>query len=139
MNITGTNLKNLRLKKNITLDQLAAEINEIYNASITGSMLSKWETGKATPIYDHLKRLALYFDVTTDFLLGFNKTDNLNIINSDNNLDTNNKELRFSKKARNIKAITKLLEDDKITNKDVLFIKDFIHLFMSRKDKNPYR
>ena len=102
-------------------------------------MLSKWETGKATPIYDHLKRLALYFDVTTDFLLGFNKTDNLNIINSDNNLDTNNKELRFSKKARNIKAITKLLEDDKITNKDVLFIQDFIHLFMSRKDKNPYR
>ena len=139
MNITGTNLKNLRLKKNITLDQLAAEINEIFNVSITGSMLSKWETGKATPIYDHLKRLALYFDVTTDFLLGFNKTDNLNIINSDNNLDTNNKELRFSKKARNIKAITKLLEDDKITNKDVLFIKDFIHLFMSRKDKNPYR
>ena len=139
MNIIGTNLKNLRLKKNITLDQLAAEINEIFNVSITGSMLSKWETGKATPIYDHLKRLALYFDVTTDFLLGFNKTDNLNIINSDNNLDTNNKELRFSKKARNIKAITKLLEDDKITNKDVLFIKDFIHLFMSRKDKNPYR
>ena len=139
MNIIGTNLKNLRLKKNITLDQLAAEINEIFNVSITGSMLSKWETGKATPIYDHLKRLALYFDVTTDFLLGFNKTDNLNIINSDNNLDTNNKELRFSKKASNIKAITKLLEDDKITNKDVLFIQDFIHLFMSRKDKNPYR
>jgi len=139
MNIIGTNLKNLRLKKNITLDQLAAEINEIFNVSITGSMLSKWETGKATPIYDHLKRLALYFDVTTDFLLGFNKTDNLNIINSDNNLDTNNKELRFSKKASNIKAITKLLEDDKITNKDVLFIQDFIHLFMSRKNKNPYR
>ena len=139
MNITGKNIKNLRLKKNITLDELAAEINEIFNVSITGSMICKWETGKATPIYDHLKRLASYFNVTTDFLLGFNQTDNLNIINSDNNLDINNKRLRFSRKDSEIKAITKLLEDDKITNKDVLFIQDFIHLFVSRKDKNPYR
>ena len=139
MNIIGTNLKDLRLKKNITLDKLADEINERFNISITRSMISKWETGKAAPIYDHLKRLALYYDVTTDFLLGFDQTDNLNTINSDNNLDTNNKRLRSSKKASNIKAITKLLEDDKITNKDLLFIQDFIHLFVSRKDKNSYR
>ena len=139
MNIIGTNLKDLRLKKNITLDKLADEINERFNINITRSMISKWETGKAAPIYDHLKRLALYYDVTTDFLLGFDQTDNLNTINSDNNLDTNNKRLRFSKKASNIKAITKLLEDDKITNKDLLFIQDFIHLFVSRKDKNSYR
>lgn len=139
MNITGTKLKNLRLKKNITLEQLAAEISEIFNVSITGSMLSKWETGKAAPIYDHLKRLASYYDVTTDFLLGFDKNYNLTMIDSDNNLNTNNKKLRFSKKVSNIKSIIKLLEDDKITNKDLLFIQDFIHLFISRKDTNPYR
>ena len=138
MNIIGTNLKNLRLKKNITLDQLATEINEIFNISITGSMLSKWETGKAAPIYDHLKRLASYYNVTTDFILGFNEYDNLTMIDSDNNLDTNKKS-RYSKKTSNIKAIAKLLEDDKITNKDLLFIQDFIHLFLSRKDRNPYR
>ena len=46
MNIIGTNLKDLRLKKNITLDKLADEINERFNISITRSMISKWETGK---------------------------------------------------------------------------------------------
>lgn len=59
MNIIGINLKNLRLKKNVTLDQLAAEISQ-----------------------------------------------------------------RF---------------DSKITNKDLLFMQEFIHLYISRKDKNPYR
>lgn len=137
MNSIGINLKNLRLKKNITLNELAAEINRIYNISITGSMLSKWETGKALPIYDHLKRLALYYNVTTDFLLGFDKYD-LDIIDPNDNLDTNTQK-RFSKKASNIKAIVELLEDDKITNKDIVFIQDFIRLFLSRKDTNPYR
>ena len=47
MNILGTNLKNLRLKKKITLEQLAAEINEIFNVSINKGMISRWETGKA--------------------------------------------------------------------------------------------
>lgn len=139
MNITSAILKNLRIKKNITLDQLSADLNEIFNINITGSMLSKWETGKAAPVYDHLKRLASYYDVTTDFLLGFDQYENLTGINSDNNLDITNKKIRYSKKQNNIEVITKLLEDDKITNKDLLFIQDFIHLFTSRKDKNLYR
>jgi transcriptional regulator with XRE-family HTH domain len=139
MNITGTILKNLRIKRNITLDQLAAKLNEMFDINITGSMLSKWETGKAAPVYDHLKRLASYYDVTTDFLLGFDQYENLTCINSDNNLDITNNKIRYSKKQNNIKIITELLEDDKITNKDLLFIQDFIHLFISRKDKNLYR
>lgn len=139
MNITGTILKNLRIKRNITLDQLAAELNEMFTINITGSMLSKWETGKAAPVYDHLKRLASYYDVTTDFLLGFDQYENLTSINSDDNLDLTNKKIRYSKKQNNIKLITELLEDDKITNKDLLFIQDFINLFISRKDKNLYR
>ena len=139
MNITGAILKNLRIKKNITLDQLAAELNKMFTINITSSMLSKWETGKAAPVYDHLKRLASYYDVTTDFLLGFDQYENLTSIDSDNNLDIHNKKTRYSKKQNNIKVITELLEDDKITNKDILFIQDFIHLFLSRKDKNLYR
>lgn len=54
-------------------------------------MLSKWETGKAAPIYNHLKRLASYYDVTTDFLLGFNQDNNLAMTDSNNNLDTSKK------------------------------------------------
>lgn len=139
MNITGTILKNLRLKKNITLDQLAAEINELFNITITGSMLSKWETGKAAPVYDHLKRLATYYDVTTDFLLGFDQYENLTNIDPDNNLDINSQKIRYSKKQNNIKIVAELLADDEVTNKDVIFIQNFIKLFKSRKDKNLYR
>ncbi|MFL0168661.1 helix-turn-helix domain-containing protein [Candidatus Clostridium helianthi] len=146
MNITGKILKNLRLNKNITLDQLADEINEMFKISITGSMLSKWETGKANPIYDHLKRLASYYNVTTDFLLGFNQdekldlgtTTNNNINNNNNNLDTNGK-FRCSKKPNNIKRLVKLLEDDKITNKDVVILKDLVQVLISKKHKNLYR
>lgn len=139
MNSIGINLKNLRLKKNITLNELAAEINRIYNISITGSMLSKWETGKAAPVYDHLKRLASYYDVTTDFLLGFDQYENLTAIDSENNSDINNNKIRYSKKHNNIKIVAELLEDDEVTNKDVIFIQNFIKLFKSRKDKNLYR
>jgi transcriptional regulator with XRE-family HTH domain len=139
MNITGTILKKLRLKRNITLDQLASELNELFNINLTGSMLSKWETGKAAPVYDHLKRLASYYDVTTDFLLGFDQYENLTTIDSESNLDINNKKIRYSKKQNNIKIVAELLEDDEVTNKDVIFIQNFIKLFKSRKDKNLYR
>lgn len=144
MNITGKILKNLRLNKNITLDQLADEINEMFKISITGSMLSKWETGKANPIYDHLIRLASYYNVTTDFLLGFNQDEKLDLrtttttTNNNNNLDTNGK-FRCSKKPNNIKRLVKLLEDDKITNKDVVILKDLVQVLISKKHKNLYR
>ncbi|MFT8343408.1 MAG: helix-turn-helix transcriptional regulator [Clostridium beijerinckii] len=141
MNITGKILKNLRLNKNITLDQLADEINEMFKISITGSMLSKWETGKANPIYDHLKRLASYYNVTTDFLLGFNQDEKLDLgttTTTNNNLDTNGK-FRCSKKPNNIKRLVKLLEDDKITNKDVVILKDLVQVLISKKHKNLYR
>ncbi|NMF06687.1 helix-turn-helix domain-containing protein [Clostridium beijerinckii] len=138
MNITGKILKNLRLNKNITLDQLATQINEMFKISITGSMLSKWETGKASPIYDHLKRLASYYNVTTDFLLGFNQDENLELVNHNDNLGKKGRS-SYSKKANNIKRLVKLLEDDKITNKDVLILKDFVQVSLSRKHKNLYR
>lgn len=141
MNITGKILKNLRLNKNITLDQLADEINEMFKISITGSMLSKWETGKANPIYDHLIRLASYYNVTTDFLLGVNQDEKLDLgttTTNNNNLDKNGK-FRCSKKPNNIKRLVKLLEDDKITNKDVVILKDLVQVLISKKHKNLYR
>lgn len=98
-------------------------------------MISKWETGKATPVYDHLKRLASYYSVTTDFLLGFDHYGNL----TNTDLDTSKNKLRFSKKHSKIAAINKLLENDKITSKDLSLLETFIEIFISRKDKNLYR
>jgi hypothetical protein len=63
------------------------------NIIITSSMLSIWGNGKLAHVYDQLKHLASYYNVTTDFLLGFKKYDNLAVVDSNNNLDTNKKYL----------------------------------------------
>lgn len=102
-------------------------------------MLSKWETGKSSPVYDHLKRLASYYDVTTDFLLGFDHYENLTSVNYSTESADAKSQIRYSKRNKKLDDVVKLLESDKITHKDLCFIEDFIHLFISRKDKNLYR
>lgn len=125
MRTTGTILKNLRLNKKITLDQLAIEMNEKFNIKITRSMLSKWETDKAAPVYSHLKHLALYYNVSTDFLLDFNKYGKE--ISCD--LEVDRKKRVTSRKFRTIEETIKLLNDDRFSNKDIKFIRDFIQMY----------
>lgn len=60
-------LKNLREKENITREHLAKALDITYSA------LSKYETGKREPDFDLLQKLATYFNVTTDYLLGVSK------------------------------------------------------------------
>lgn len=132
MNNIGTILKELRLKNNLTLEELAEEINKEYNVKLTKSMISKWETGKATPVYDHLKRLALYYNVTTDFILGFDNYENL-ITDSE---DTSKRTIRSPRKHNAIKSIAFSLENDKITTRDVLLVQGIIDLIISGKSNN---
>lgn len=66
----ATQLKKLRTNKGISQLALAEMLG------ISQQAIGKWETGKATPDYDNLKRLANYFNVTTDFLLGENSKVN---------------------------------------------------------------
>lgn len=62
--ILGERLKALRTEKNIGQNLLAKEL-ELSNASI-----SYWETGKQMPTAEAIFKLANYFDVTSDYLLG---------------------------------------------------------------------
>lgn len=62
----GKRIKYLREKENIKRAQLADSIGLSYHA------LSKYETGEREPEYDILCRIARYFHVSVDFLLGFN-------------------------------------------------------------------
>lgn len=39
MNITGTILKNLRMKKHLTLEELANELNDKFDINITRSII----------------------------------------------------------------------------------------------------
>ena len=57
-------LKELRLEKGIGQNKLAADLC-LSNASI-----SYWENGKQEPTASAVVKLACYFDVSTDYLLG---------------------------------------------------------------------
>jgi len=87
MNITSAIIKRLRDKKNITLEELVIEVNEKFNININKNMIAKWESGKSNPQYDQLKCLALYYKVTTDFLLGFDLDKFIDVIDLRNDLE----------------------------------------------------
>jgi repressor LexA len=69
MNNTGEILKNLRLKNNLTLEELANNLNTKYGCKLNKGMISKWESGKSEPRFEYAKYLANYFNVSLDFLL----------------------------------------------------------------------
>ena len=62
----GARLRLLRQAKNMTQLQLANQLR------LTKSVISAYETDLRLPSYDILVKLAAIFDVTTDYLLGVN-------------------------------------------------------------------
>lgn len=73
--IFGNRLKKLRVDKDLNQEQLGELIG------VTKATISNWENGKGYADGDTLIKLANYFEVTTDYLLGFN-TDDINNINA---------------------------------------------------------
>ena len=57
-------LKELRNKKGLTQTEFA----KIFG--ISSGTIAMWETGKRTPDKDMIIKIARYFDVSTDYLLG---------------------------------------------------------------------
>lgn len=60
----GNILKTLRLKSNMTQAQLAQKLG------LTKSVISAYETGLRLPSYDILIHIAEIYNVSTDYLLG---------------------------------------------------------------------
>ena len=60
----GEKLKTLRTVRGLTQQQLATRIG------ITKSVISSYESSMRSPSLDSLKKIALTFGVTTDYLLG---------------------------------------------------------------------
>lgn len=60
----GQKIKDLRTAKGLTQRSFA----QLFH--VNNSTLAMWETDKNEPDIDTIKRLATYFDVTTDYLLG---------------------------------------------------------------------
>lgn len=79
----GENLKKLRKSRNLTQKELGAMIG------LSKAVVSKYETSMGYPTFDVLIRIAQYFGVTTDYLLGVggSKTVDVSAL-TDSQIDT---------------------------------------------------
>lgn len=69
----GNTLKTLRFKKNMTQAQLAQKLG------LTKSVISAYETGLRLPSYDILIHIAQIYNVSTDYLLGLEHKQELDL------------------------------------------------------------
>ena len=65
-------LKELRKKKNISQLRLATELNTTQNT------ISRYETGEREPGIDELIKIADYFNVSVDYLIGRTENPKMN-------------------------------------------------------------
>ncbi|GED13768.1 helix-turn-helix domain-containing protein [Aneurinibacillus migulanus] len=84
MSVLGKRIKYLREKNNFSQKRLAESLG------ITNVQLSRYETGDRNPDPDTIKKIADFFEVSTDYLLG--RTDNPS---SKNNEDDSNINVAF--------------------------------------------
>ena len=69
----GNKLKTLRLKESMTQEQLAKKL------CLTKSVISAYETGLRLPSYDVLIRIAKIYNVSTDYLLGLEHKNDIDL------------------------------------------------------------
>lgn len=69
----GNILKTLRLKENMTQAQLAQKLG------LTKSVISAYETGLRLPSYDILIHISKIYNVSTDYLLGLDHRQEIDL------------------------------------------------------------
>lgn len=69
----GETLKDLRRSRNLTQKEFGAMVG------LSKAVVSKYETGIGYPSFDVLVRIAQYFGVTTDYLLGIVNSKTINV------------------------------------------------------------
>lgn len=111
----GNRIKILRLEKGSTQKQLSEYLG------LTPKMISFYEKEERFPPHDIILKLADYFDVTTDYLLGRSEKKQYRISNSTKNKDVEYIETIYDKlndigKKEAIKRISELTEINKYNN-----------------------
>lgn len=68
----GKKIKQLRTERDLTIDNIVADMNLKYDfpKPLSKSMISKWESGVNDPSLENAKYLSMYFDVSLDYLIG---------------------------------------------------------------------
>lgn len=70
-------IKDLRLKKNLTMDMFVDQMNESFQIEISKGTVSKWEQGLNEPSLRLAKYLCLFYGISLDALLGLPEGENL--------------------------------------------------------------
>lgn len=66
----GEKLKQLRNERDMSMDNLVADLNHLYGLNLTKSMISRWESNKNDPSLTYVTAIVKYFNVSLDWLLG---------------------------------------------------------------------
>lgn len=82
----GDILKELRKSKGKTQEEIANEMNSLFDIKINKGMISKWESNKSEPIFKYVKLFSSYYNVSVDFLLGLNDDESYQIKESLSNI-----------------------------------------------------
>jgi len=72
MRILAERLKQLRAEKDLSMEELVADMNNRFHPEkpLNRSMVSRWESGDNDPTLEKAKLLSEYFDVSLDYLIG---------------------------------------------------------------------
>jgi transcriptional regulator with XRE-family HTH domain len=75
----GKIIKTLRIQRGLSQEELAEKINERFGTSLNKGMISKWENELGDPRLETVRHLAIFFNVSLDYLLGLEKNNALTI------------------------------------------------------------
>ncbi|WP_078577361.1 helix-turn-helix domain-containing protein [Salipaludibacillus agaradhaerens] len=119
----GKRLKILRQNKKLTQEELGKIIN-VSKVSISG-----YESGDRSPDTDNLRRLADYFDVTTDYLLG--RSDHPELTAEDDEKSFDYYKSKIAKEFPDIDLMFKDMES--LSAEDMKEVYEYIKFKMSQK------
>ncbi|MGN0629983.1 MAG: helix-turn-helix domain-containing protein [Ruminococcus sp.] len=92
----GEKLKELRSKNGLTQIAFA----EIFN--ISSGTIAMWETGKRTPDIEMIKRIAEYFGVSVDYLVGHEMPNNNIELQADNSTEQDEALILLNRNAKKL-------------------------------------
>ena len=72
-NIFGKRLRELREEHELSMDFVVFDMQHRYNVEINKGQLSRWENGQS-PSLKYIKYLAVYYNVSADYLLGLTES-----------------------------------------------------------------
>lgn len=147
-------LKELREQKKLTLTELATQLKDAVNFSVTPTTLARYEKGKREPKLATWQKLADFFDVDLEYILGYSpfKKDMLDTLKNslqEKGISISSHKTGFKDLDKILEASSNFLDEREInsfTTNDAMqleyLLTEYINLFVTLKkislDKNNF-